>query len=169
MAFSAHFSVSQGSDATSFTLTDDSTGSDSNLTTRTISLFLADGSLLGGSTIAWPISEGATKALTGYLTRDYVINISVEWTSSSPIPGSTYTYAALFGFTGNTNAFIYGLIQQIAAQQSILNDTTFYEYLSKLQTEVDNCDQAVTYGDQFSGQAALDRAYAIILNSANYF
>lgn len=169
MAFSAHFSVSQGSDSTSFTLTDDSTGSDVNLTTRTISLFLADGSLLGGAAISWPISDGSTKTLTGILPRDYAINISVVWTSSSPIPGSTYAYAALFGFTGNTNAFIYGLIQQIAAQQSILNDTTFYEYLSKLQTESDNCTQAVSYGDQAAAQAALDRAYFIIQNSANYF
>lgn len=169
MAFAAHFSVTQGSDPQSFSLIDDSTGSDANLTTRTISLFLADGTLLGGSTIAWPISAGATKALTGYLTRDYVINISVAWTSTSPIPGSTYTYAALFSFTGNSNAFVYTLIQQLAAQESLSNDNGFFENLSKAQTDIDSAGLATTYGDQAGAQACLDRVYYLQTNQSLFF
>lgn len=169
MAFAGDYSVSQGLDPTSFTLTDTSTGSDPNLVTRVISLYQADGSLLGGSTISWPYSDGSTKVLTGYLARDLALNIIVDWTSSSPIPGSTYTKSAYYGFVGNTNNFIYNLIQDIAAQPSILNDTDFYNNLSKLQTEVDSCALAITFADLFNAQSALDRAYYIMTNQQFYF
>ena len=169
MAFSADYSVSQGLDPASFTLTDTSTGSDSNLTTRTISLFQADGSLLGGAVIAWPYSDGSTKALTGYLSRDYALNIVVNWVSSSPIPGSTYTKSAYYGFTGNTNNFIYDLIQNIAAQPSLLNDNGYYEYLSRLQTEVDSCALAISFADLFNAQSALDRAFNIMTSQQLFF
>lgn len=77
MAFNGSFQISQTSDVTSFIITDNSTGSDPNLTGRTISLFLADGSLLGGSTIDWPIGEGSIKTIS-LLTRDYSLNIKVD-------------------------------------------------------------------------------------------
>jgi hypothetical protein len=169
MAFNADYSLSQGLDPTSFTLTDNSTGSDANLITRSISLYQADGSLLGGSVIPWPYSDGSTKNLTGYLARDRALNIVVDWLSSSPIPGSVYTKSAYYGFTGNTNNFIYGLIQDIAAQPSILNDTEFYTNLSKLQTEVDSCALAISFADLFNAQSALDRAYYIMVNQQFFF
>lgn len=169
MAFAAHFSVSQGADPASFTLLDDSTGSDANLTTRTISLFLSDGTLLTGSTIAWPISDGASKVLSDVLAKDYSINISVAWTSSSPIPGSTYTFEALYTFTGNSNTFIYSLIQQLAAQESLSNDTGYYTNLSIVQTDVDSAAQAGTYGDQAAAQNCLDRVYYFQINQAKFF
>lgn len=169
MAFSADYTVSQGLDPTSFTITDSSTGSDANLVTRTISLFQADGSLLGGSVISWPYSDGSTKVLTGYLPKDKALNIVVDWVSSSPIPGSTYTKSDYVTFPGNTNNFIYNLIQDIAAQPSILNDKTFYDYLSKLQTEVDSSGLAITFDDLFNAQSALDRAFSIMTNQQFYF
>lgn len=169
MAFNANFSASQGVDATSFSLEDASTGSDPNLTSRTISLALVDGSLLGGNIISWPLSEGSTKNLTGYLTRDRSINITVTWVSSSPIPGSVYTKTALYTFGGNTNNFIYGLIQDLAAQQNLSNDTNFYNNLGQIQTEADSAVIATTYGDQFSAQASLDRAYYMITKENFYF
>lgn len=169
MAFNADYSVSQGLDPTSFTLTDTSTGSDPALVTRTIDLYQANGSLLGGSSISWPYSDGSTKVLTGYLPKDYALNIVVNWASSSPIPGSTYTKSAYYGFTGNTNNFIYNLIQDIAAQPSILNDTDFYNNLSKLQTEVDSCALAISFADLFNAQSALDRAYYLMTNQKFLF
>jgi len=169
MAFNGDYSISQGLDPTSFTLTDTSTGSDSNLTTRTISLFQANGSLLGGSVIPWPYSDGSTKVLTDYLPKDYALNIVVDWISSSPIPGSAYIKSAYYGFTGNTNNFIYNLIQNIAAQPSLLNDNGYYEYLSRLQTEVDSTSLAISFADLFNAQSALDRAYYIITKQQFFF
>lgn len=169
MAFNGSFAVSQTSDITSFILTDNSTGSDPSLTGRTISLFLADGSLLGGVTIDWPIGEGPTKTID-LLQRDYSISIKVDWASSSPLPPpSAYTLTALYTFVGNTNTFIYSLIQQLAALPALNNDTTFYDYLSKIQTDLDGAITAGSFDDQAAAQSCLDRCYYIILNQANFF
>lgn len=176
MAFTGAYQITQTTDTTAFILTDTSSYASEGtgtFTGRRIYLFNSAGANVvpsGTSTtyIDFPFSLGNSITIE-VLDRDLALNIEVDWLSSAPQPGSTYTITELFGFTGNTNNFIYGLIQQIAAQQSILQDNTFYEYLSKLQVEVDNCVQAVTYEDIFSAQAALDRAYSIIVNSANYF
>lgn len=164
MAFSGNFSVSQGVDVKSFTLTDTSSGSDVNLTGRTIYLYQSDGTLLGGETINWPLSDGSTKALNSYLPRDYAILILVTWQSSSPIPGSTYSKSALYVFTGNSNAFAYGLLQQIAALQAITNDNGFETNLAILNSEIQNANRAAEFGDQGAAQQCLDRIYGMYVN-----
>lgn len=169
MAFNANYSTSQGVDVTSFTITDTSTGSDPNLVTRSISLFKTDNTLLGGSAIAWPLSDGSSKLISGLLTRDFSLNIVVTWTSSSPIPGSTYTKAGVVTFTGNSNEFAYGLLQQIAANQSITNDNGFLMNLALVNSDIRNAERATTYADQGNAQAALDRIYNFIVNQNFYF
>jgi hypothetical protein len=169
MAFSGNFSASQGVDVKSFTLTDTSSGSDANLTGRTISLYQSDGTLLGSATISWPLSDGSTKALTGYLPRDYSLLILVTWQSSSPIPGSSYSKTALYTFVGNSNTFAYGLLQQIAALQSITNDNGFESNLAVMNSEIQNAGRASTYGDQGAAQQCLDRIYGMIVNQQYEF
>lgn len=169
MSFNGSFSTSQSTNITQFILTDNSTGSDPNLTGRTISLLLADGSLLGASTISWPLGEGSSKTID-LLQRDYSVNIKVDWASSSPLPSpSTYTLITLNTFTANSNTFIYSLIQQLAALPNLANDATWYEYLGKLQTLVDGAVTAGSYDDQAAAQFQLDQAYYIIQNQANFF
>lgn len=169
MAFAADFSISQGVDVQSFTITDTSTGSDPNLTGRTINLYLVDNSKLGGDEIAWPLSDGSTKLIAGLLTRDFSLNIVVDWASSSPIPGSTYSKSYIVTFTGNSNAFAYGLLQQIAANQSITSDNGFLLNLALVNSDIQNADRANFYSDQGNAQAALDRVYAYIVNQNLYF
>lgn len=169
MAFSGDFSASQGIDVQSFSLTDISTGSDPNLTGRTISLGLVDNQLLGGATISWPLSDGSTKLISGLLLRDYSLNIWVTWQSSSPIPGSTYSKNHIITFTGNSNQFAYGLLQQIAANQSITNDNGFLMNLALINSDIQNATRATTYADQGSAQAALDRIYYFIVNQNFFF
>lgn len=167
--FNGSFAISQGTDVTKFTISDNSTGSDPNLTGRTIYLYQSNGELLGGSAINWPLSDGSTKEIE-LLTKDYSLSINVVWASISPLPSpSTYTLTSLYTFTGNTNAFIYGIIQQLAAQPNLSNDTNFYDSLSKIQTDLDCAVQANTYGDQFSAQFALDRCYSLIVNESMFF
>lgn len=169
MAFSGDFSASQGIDVQSFSLTDISTGSDPNLTGRTISLGLVDNQLLGGATISWPLSDGSTKLISGLLLRDYSLNIGVTWQSSSPIPGSTYSKNHIITFTGNSNQFAYGLLQQIAANQSITNDNGFLMNLALINSDIQNATRATNYADQGSAQAALDRIYYFIVNQNFFF
>lgn len=169
MAFAGDFSVSQGVDVQSFTITDTSTGSDPNLTGRIISLGLVDNQLLGGGAISWPLSDGSSKLISGLLSRDFSINIGVVWASSSPIPGSTYTKNHIITFTGNSNLFAYGLLQQIAANQSITNDNEFLYNLFFINSDIQNADRATSFLDQGSAQSALDRIYYKIVNQNLFF
>lgn len=169
MAFAGDFSVSQGVDVQSFTITDASTGSDPNLTGRTISLLKIDNTQLSGSTINWPLSDGSTKLISGLLTRDFSLNILVTWASSSPIPGSTYSKNHIVTFTGNSNEFAYGLLQQIAANQSITSDNGFLMNLALVNSDIQNAIRANSYLDQGNAQAALDRIYNFIVNQQFYF
>lgn len=169
MAFSGDFSVSQGLDVQSFTINDTSTGSDPNLTGRTVSLFLISNQLLGGSVIPWPLSDGSSKLISGLLLRDYSLNIVVDWASSSPIPGSTYSKAHVATFIGNSNEFAYGLLQQIAANQSITNDNGFLMNLALINSDIQNAGRANFYSDQGSAQSALDRIYYFIVNQNFFF
>lgn len=169
MAFAGDYSISQGVDVQSFTIADISTGSDPNLTTRSISLFKTDNTLLGGAAISWPLSDGSTKLISGLLLRDFSINAVVTWTSSSPIPGSTYSKSGIVTFTGNSNEFAYGLLQQIAANQSITNDNGFLMNLALINSDIRNADRANLYADQGNAQAALDRIDYFMVNQNLFF
>lgn len=169
MAFAADYSASQGIDVQSFTITDISIGSDPNLTTRSISIYKTDNTLLGGAAIPWPLSDGSTKLISGLLLRDYSLNGVVTWTSSSPIPGSTYTKAHVATFYGNSNEFAYGLLQQIAAQQSITSDNGYLYNLALVNSDIRNAERANFYSDQGNAQAALDRIYYFIVNQNKFF
>lgn len=169
MAFSGDFSVSQGIDVLSFSLSDTSTGSDPALTGRTISLRLVDNQLLGDSTILWPLSDGSTKLISGLLLRDFSLNIGVTWESSSPIPGSSYSKNHIVTFTGNSNQFAYGLLQQIAANQALTNDNGFLDNLFLVNSDIQNAGRATYFLDQGNAQAALDRIYYKIVNQNLFF
>lgn len=169
MAFNGSYEISITSDPTSFIITDNSTGSDPNLTSRNIYLYLADGSLLGGSVISWPVGEGSIKTIA-LLNRDYCINIRVDWISSSPLPSpSTYTLSNVYPFKGNEVEFVYGLLQQLAANPGLLNDTNWVDSLSSLQMFIDGSQTAGGFGDISNSQFQLDLGYSLIVNENNYF
>jgi hypothetical protein len=176
MPFTGNYTITQTTNTTSFVLEDTSSYADEAQGTfsgRRIYIFNNAGENVvpeGTTTdyVDFPFSMGNTITIT-VLLRDYAFNVEMDWISLAPQPGSTYTLTELFGFTGNTVDFIYGLVQQIQANPSILSDTGFYDNLSKLYTEVDNTVQAVTYGDIQSAQGALDRAFYLITNSNKFF
>jgi hypothetical protein len=169
VAFSGDFQISQGINVLDFTITDTSSGSDPALTGRIISLGLVGNQLLGGNTILWPLSDGSTKLISGLLLRDYSLNIGVTWQSSSPIPGSTYSKNHIVTFTGNSNQFAYGLLQEIAANQAITNDNEFLYNLFLINSDIQNAIRATDFLDQGSAQAALDRIYYKIVNQNLFF
>ena len=173
MSFTANFSSSQGSTLNQLIITDTSTGSDTNLTDRQIFLYKIDGSTLvppGTSTlyVDFPIALGSTITIP-VLDKDYSLSIVINWISSSPIPGSTYTKTLIQTYTGNTALFIYNLIQTMTAKPTIINDDQFYADLGKIQTEVDNANEATVYNDQYAAQSALSRAQLFMGNSNLFF
>lgn len=167
MAFAANFTASETSNVNQILLTDTSSGSDAGLTSRTISLFLTTGSLLTGSTINWPI--GDSTITLDVLNKDYSLQILVQWASSAPIGGSTYTKQKLFTSTGNLLAFNFYIIQQLTAQPDIVNNTDYMAALNRLEVEINNAQLAQTYGNQFLAQAALDRGFYLETNKSYFF
>lgn len=170
MAFNGNYTVTQGTDLTGMQFQDTSSGSDSNITARTIYLYTISGALLVGAAIDWPLSASVPFTVTGIMAKDYSLSAVVVWTSSSPLaPPSTYTKTEIITFIGYTNQFIYSLIQQIAANNTILNDNDFQQNLIKIRNERINAIDATTYSDQFSAQSALDRAKFLIDNKTYFF
>lgn len=177
MSFNGAASISQGVDPTSFSVTDTSTGSDTNLTTRQIFLYLSDGSTLtppGSATpyIPWPIVSGIGDVinLTGILQRDYSINAVVLWVSSSPLsPPSTYTYSVLKTFIGNIQLFAYGLTQLQAGNPLLVNDNGYFPNKSKLRVLIEDAIDCETYNDQYNSQLSLNAAYKLQVNQKSYF
>lgn len=169
MAFNGAFTVSSLIVPGGFTINDTSTGSDVNLTGRTISLFQSDGTLLGGATINFPLSMGASITLN-VLSIDLCLLILLTWQSSSPLPPpSSYSASGLFNFVGNSRAFEDQQIGAIQSNPSILNDAGFDKSLGALQTAIDCSIQAASTGQQASAQAALSRIQYMIVNQNKLF
>lgn len=174
MSFNGAFTISQGTDPHSFTLTDTSSGSDTNLTDRKIYLYKSDGTTLvtqGSSTtwIDWPIANNTITI--SLLDRDYCLNIEVDWISSSPlVPPSTYTLTILKNFTSNSESFYSGKLQEQSANPLLVDDNHWYENMSKLRLFIDNSMQAaVIMNNIFLAQQNLDKAYNFIQNENTYF
>lgn len=173
--FNGSFLVSQTSDFQSIVLTDTSSGSDTNLTDRQITLFKADGTTLvppNSSTtyIDWPLSDGSTITLTGILAQDYSLNIQVNWISSSPLsPPSTYTEQLLETFTGNIEAFLAGLSVQQSANPPRISDNGYFYNKMKMWVLVDDAQNTSSDGNQFAAQQAITACYEFINNQTVYF
>jgi hypothetical protein len=170
MSFVANFSAAQSVNGSDIILTDTSTGSDSNLTGRAVSLFLVDGSLLGGSVVNWPLSSGSTLTISGILPRDYSVNIQVVWSSSSPLPPpSVYTVTGLATFAQNSEIAAYSLLQQIASNVGITRDNDYMYNLALVNSDILNALRSNTFNDQFSAQSALDRIYEKTVTNKNFY
>jgi hypothetical protein len=169
MSFNASFSISSIGSNNTFTLTDTSTGSDTNLTDRTISLFNSAGTLINNTTIDWPIGESSITINS--LSQDYGVNISVSWASSSPLPSpSTYTYSDLQSLTQYAEQFYYTLTQRQTAAPNTIQDQLYFENKSKLRTLIDSANQAITEGgDIYSCQGCITQYQLMINNSTLYF
>lgn len=169
MAFNGSITITSLIVPGGFTLNDTSTGADVNLTGRTISLFQADGTLLGGSTINFPLSAGASITLN-VLSVDLCLLILVTWQSSSPLPPpSSYSFSGIFNFVGNSRAFLDQQIGAIQSNPSILNDNGFDKSLGQLINNIDCSIQAASTGQQSSAQAALSRIQNMIVNQNKLF
>lgn len=177
MAFTGFFTVSQTSDITSLVITDTSSYADEAQGTfsgRRIYLIKVDGITLvpdGTATtyVDFPFTDGASKTITGVLNTDYALLVEVQWISLAPQSGSTYTAQEIVGFLNYLQQFYAGQISNLSDDPNILNDTNWYDSLSKLQTEIDNAQKAVSDGQQLSGQNAISRATYLMNNSQFFF
>jgi hypothetical protein len=141
-------------------ITDTSTGSDASITSRRVYLMKSDGSYLvpdGTSTdyVEWDIND--TYIDIDCLDKDYALTIIVQWLDVTPNVDYSKTELTLLSLY--TQEFLYELTQMQTANPILVNDNGYYEYKSKIQTELDSAEQAIELADDVTGaQLCLDRA-----------
>lgn len=172
MAYTLAFTVTQGIDPQSFTVTDLSTGSDVNVVQRRITLTEADGTFLvpsGTSTsyIDFPFSSGSSITLS-VLVIDYALGVTLQYldTNGNVLYSLTQNYA----FTDNDENVDYGLTQALVANQGLLQDTNYVMNRFTFRMLIDSANQAVTTGNDINAsQFLLDLAQVYVNNQSNYF
>jgi hypothetical protein len=166
MSFAPNFQVSQSLGNVSVaTFTDTSTGSDVAIVGRTISLLKADGTYLLQNGV-WALASPSKDE--NILNRDYGLYGTVNWVdvSGNVLYSKSYTMC----FVGYTKNFINGLTQQETALPNISGGVNYWDSKAKLQTLVDDADQAISMGNDYvKAQSFLDEAYYIINNQNRFF
>lgn len=172
-AFVAAYKISQSAVGSVITVTDNSnyTGSGepyTGFTARVVTVTLA-----GGNTVtvpAFPYVAGNGDTVSFTIVRDFAMSINMTVTPVTPQSGSVYTISGLYISVNFLQSFIYGILQNISANQALLNDPIFQQSLFRLYNELSNANLAGgKYNDQLSAQNALDRAYYIMNNTTIFF
>lgn len=179
MPFITSFTVTQGSDCTSFDIDDTSdytvegTGT---FTSRKLTIQKSDGTYLkvGATTYnqyVWPFASGNNLTLEGvddkdnpYIDKDYSFLITLAHTSSSPQPGSTYTKEAIAVLVCYTLSGFYNFSYKMAANPALEKDYKYVKDVMRMYIENESAKKAALDGDFPASQACLDRAKNIIDN-----
>lgn len=177
MSFIGTFTVTQNSNFANLTVNDTSSYSGEGQGTfsgRRVFLYKIDGTTLvpaGTNTtyIDFPFSAGSSLLISNVLNTDYSLLINVIWLSNNPQPGSVYTAQSVETFLNYLKQFRGGQISTLSDNPSILNDTNWYTDLFKLQTEINNAEDAGADGQQYSAQAAINRGLYLTQNSQFFF
>jgi hypothetical protein len=163
--FNGNFTIGVTSLPSQVVLTDTSTGADTNLTDRTITLFKTDNTQLVAA-IDWPIGQSSITIAS--LDKDYALNVSVVWTSSSPLaPPSTYTKSIIYAFVGYGQAYSNTLLQFLATNQQMVNDQSWYGNFTILVLEIQNAQNAINQGGNVGNAQAAILRYQLLLTNAN--
>jgi hypothetical protein len=168
MAFNGAFTIAESTALGSFVITDTSTGSDANLTGRTIYIYKADGTLYTPA-ISWP--TGTTEKTLDILDKDYAVNIRIDWASSDPLASpSTYTYAQIFAFT-KYGEYEYGTLTRLQTSiPSVITDTKYYKYKMHLRCELDGAKHSINFmEDHYAAQRCIDRYQYLITKKSLFY
>lgn len=152
-------------------VTDTSTGSDVNVTSRRVYLRDAynDDVLPAGTTtdyVAWDIAE--TSINIDCLTKDMALSITVDWLDVNETV--LYTKNSVVGFTSYNEDFLYQLNSHIANKYQRTADGGFVQNYLEVRMRIDSGNQAVLLGaDIAKAQACYDLATEIRLKSSYLF
>jgi len=172
LAIVANFTATQNSgEPSQIVLTDTSTGSDVSITQRRVYLAKSDGTFLvptGTTTeyIAWSYSD--TTITIDALDKDYALEVTVEWLNVTNTV--LYVKVSLYGFTLYNETFDYQCSQMLSANQRLANDNNFSQNRTKLRTELDSGNQALTFASDISAsQLCYNRATDLRTNSQYFY
>ena len=172
MPITPAFTASQsGLSPTVVTLTDDSTGSDVNITQRRVYFQNAYGSYVvasGTSTQYMPWSYADSSQAFNILTVDLSLAITVQWLDSSDTV--LYSLTQLYCFPQYNKNFFYYLLQNQALSPWIYQDNPYNGNLALYWVNIIGAIQAVEIGADISAsQNCLNRATNMMNNESMYF
>lgn len=174
MAFEGAYTLSQSSPST-ISLTDTSTGSDLNLTSRYIYLYKYNNSTIvpSGTTtayIVWDINDTEI-TLDDILDTDYCLNVTVVWNSSAPDPSGTYTVNNAYCFKDYNEEFMEALVAETnVALPTIVNSNSYIYNWMQMRLYVDGAKQIIdNASDVTNGQLLLNYANNMRTNQNYYF
>ncbi len=176
MAFTGEFTIAPASGFNVFTITDTSDYDDEGEETflgRTIILTTtASTNLVPAGTettyINFPYSGGNSITID-CMSRDYALNVQVDWESDAPQEGSIYEASLICGFGSYNNNNLYGVEKALTARPSVTQNKNYWLNVGKVQTEIYNSSQAIYYQQQISAQVAMNRAANILQNQLTNF
>lgn len=149
-----------------FVLTDTSTGTDGTVTKIVVFVYDVANNQIAGSPFTFAYTLNAAYNLS-VLTQDMSANVVVQWQTVANAVQATS--AQIFAFTGYSEWSIYGLIQQVAANNSLLRDKNFYDNLSYTITDIDSANKSITTGSSIFNAEAMILLAQYKLNNQNLF
>jgi hypothetical protein len=172
MSFSPDFIASQTlGNPSNINLTDNSTGSDVNISSRNVYFTNSLNNTLvqNGTTTNYEIWGLSINPISfDVLEKDYALNITVDWVDSSN--AILYSITKLYGFTMYNETFDYQLTQVLSGNPLVINDNDFFKNKSQLRLCIDSGNQALDMAqDIFAAQQCYDRATNLRLNSPYFF
>jgi hypothetical protein len=153
------------------TLTDTHTGTDVLVTQRRVYLQKKDGTYLvpAGTTtsyIAWALADASISI--DALNKDYSLLITVQWLDASNVV--LYTTSTLFYFTLYNSQVSLNLTKALSSSPDTLMDKDYWTNRVILRCNIDDSAEAVSLGgDQYTAQAALDRATYMTNRQQTFF
>lgn len=166
MSIFASLSVSQGSSATSFKVTD-TTGGSETITARTLILYKADGSVYrqpGQATDAIdfsPTTYPSNEITISGLDKDYAFSVTMTLTPSSPVGGSTYTVTTKIALVAYSMKAFYDRMLYISENPKYEANLQFVSDTQRIFQEQEIAKKAAASSDITSAQLCLTRAKRI--------
>lgn len=172
MPLTPSFEITQsGLSPSVITATDNSTGSDTDVTQRRIFFQTPYGTYLVESGVttdynSWALAN--TSQSFDVLKTDQALSILVQWLDVSD--AVLYSLTQVFCLPQFNRNFFYYLIQQQALTPTILQDTNYFSNIATYWMNITGAIQAVVIGaDIRASQSCLDRATDMMNQQNKYF
>lgn len=160
MPITASFTASQGSDCSTFQITDttnyESPETKSDMTNRYLYLYNADGTLYKTVNFAYATYPTDVITITG-IDKDYAFKINMEITPITPVVGSVYTASRVVSLTCYSKVAFFERQNKMVIEPSLLDNTAYLKDSMKIVLDIEAANNAAVDSDVLNAQNAIDR------------
>ena len=154
------------------TLTDTSISPDPGLTSRRVTIRLANGNWMDENGnqfsiityITWSISDASLTIEP--LSQSTACTITVNWMTGAVATGTAEEDVAFVEFDYQ---FAYGLIGDQTSNPGIIQDANYYASFSNFIVNLFCAETAILYDDIYSSQSSMNRNQLMITNENDFF